>query len=41
MNISPLGTLLAVCDNHGTVEVYDLSDDGDMQSRYIFYVGTD
>ena len=41
MHISPLGTMFAVCDDHGTVEVYDLLEDGDMQSRYIFYVRND
>ena len=41
MQISPLGTMFAVCDDHGTVEVYDLPEDGDMQSRYIFYVRND
>ena len=41
MNISTLGTMFAECDNHGTVEVYDLLEDGEIQSRYIFYVGID
>ena len=41
MNISTLGTMFAVCDDYGTVEVYDLLEDGEIQSRYIFYVGID